>query len=256
MKMRTLVGLCAALAFVVGSPGAHALKIFGSPQNSAENIMAATVATNGSFTYAAETLLEGTENIQDASDDSDTATYYNIGGAADVHLAAPVGVAATAGDTYVVSVTLGGMVFRDTLGNGDLTGGTFELATGGGAGDKLAVFRLTSGAVATTGFVNLAANFAISGNAGTVTITIRNQTLAGLGITGVTGTEEHTGTVIKVAPALDEDSMAVNATADVAASFKKFLDGMSVASVGYVQVGFETHRNASGTDGGEPLSML
>ena len=46
----------------------------------------------------------------------------------------------------------------------------------------------------------------------------------------MSGREEHKGTVIKVAPALDEDAMAMNATADVAASFKKFLNGMSVAS--------------------------
>ena len=247
MKMRTLIGMCAALAFVAASPGAHALKIFEDQQTTAEAVKAASVATNGSFTYAAETLLEGADNVTGASDDSDTATYYNIGGD-DVHLAAPVGVAATEDDTYAVTITLGGMVFQDAVVADDLDPGTWSLATGGGSGDKMAVFRLTDGDVATTAALNLEANFAISGNAGTVTMTIVNQTLAGLGIAGVTGIEEHPGTVIKVAPALDEDSMAMNATADVVASFKKFLDGMSVAPVGSLQVGYEAHRSASTGD--------
>ena len=245
MDKRTFVGLCAALAFAVGSPGAYALKIFESAQNSAQAVMEADMA--GSFTYAAETLLMGTANVTEASDDSDTATYYNIGGT-DVHLAAPVGIAATGGDNYVVTFTLAGMVFQDGVGAGDLGGGTFSLATGGASGDKLVVFRLTTGTVATTVALSLEANFAISGNAGTVTMTIKNQSLAELEIPGVTGTEVHTGTVIKVAPALDEDAMAINATADVAASFKKFLTGMSVAPVGSLQVGFETHRSASTGD--------
>ena len=253
MDKRTFVGLCAALAFAVGSPGAYALKIFDTPQSVAQRVMGAE--TNGSFTYAAETLLMGTANVTEASDDSDTATYYNI--VDDVHLAAPVGIAATEGDIYVVTFTLAGMVFQDAVVAADLSGGigggTFSLATGGASGDKLVVFRLTDEEVATTVALNLAANFAISGNAGTVTMTITNQTLAGLGIPGVSGREVHTGTVIKVAPALDEDAMAMNATADVAASFKKFLGGMSVASVGSLEVGFETHRSAGS---GSPISAL
>ena len=117
------------------------------------------------------------------------------------------------------------------------------------------VYRLTSGGVATTAALNLEASFAISGNAGTATMTIRNQTLAGLEIPGVTGTERHPGTVIKVAPALDEDATAMNATADVAASFKKFLGGMSVATVGSLEVGFETHRHASGDSPGDAVVL-
>ena len=238
MKMRTFIGLCAALAFAAGSPGAYALKIFEDRQDDAAKVMAALAAVNGSFTYAAETLLMGTGKVTEASDDSDTATYYNIGGGK-VNLAAPVGVAATMNDTYVVTVTLGGMVFQERLAADgmDLTGGTFSLATGGMSGDKLAVFRLTSGVVATSAVLNLAASFAISGNAGTATMTILNQTLAVLGIDGVTGRETHRGTVIKVAPALEEDAVAMNATADVAESFKKFLNEMTVASVGSLKVG-------------------
>ena len=253
MDKRTFVGLCAALAFVATSPGAYALKIFDDAPADAAAVMAAEM--NDSFTYAAETLLMGTGNVTEASDDSDTATYYNIGGD-DVHLAAPVGIAATAGDIYVVTFTLDGMVFQDPVAAGNLDGGTFNLATGGGSGDKLVVFRLTSGAVATTAALSLEANFAISGSAGTATMTITNQTLAGLEITGVSGREEHKGTVIKVAPALDEDAMAMNATADVAASFKKFVDGMSVASVGSLLVGVEGHRIASGTDAGDAVDVI
>ena len=116
-------------------------------------------------------------------------------------------------------------------------------------GDKVAVYRLSTGTVITTAALNLAAKFAVSGDAGTVTMTVTNQTLAGINIPGVSGTEEHTGTVIKVAPALDEDAMALNATADVAESFKKFLGEATTVSLGSLQVGFEsTYRNA-GTDG-------
>ena len=245
MDKRTFVGLCAALAFVAASPGAYALKIFENQQATAMAVVDAEMA--GSFTYAAETLLMGTDNVTEASDDSDTAAYYNIGGD-DVHLAAPVGIAATEGDTYVVTFTLDGMVFQDGVAAGDLDPGTWSLATGGASGDKLAVFRLTDGTIETTAALNLEANFAISGSAGTATMTITNQTLAGLGIPGVSGREEHKGTVIKVAAALDEDAMAMNATADVAASFKKFVDGMSIASVGSLLVGFEAHRSASTGD--------
>ena len=87
------------------------------------------------------------------------------------------------------------MVFQDALAadGSNLDGGTFSLATGGASGDKLAVFRLRTGTVTTTVALNLEANFAISGSAGTVTMTILNQTLAGLGIPGVSGTREAPG---------------------------------------------------------------
>ena len=73
----------------------------------------------------------GTGNVTEASDDSDTAMYYNIGGD-DVHLAAPVGIAATAGDTYVVTFTLDGMVFQNALAAGDLDHWHLHLGYGWG----------------------------------------------------------------------------------------------------------------------------
>ena len=70
MKMRTFIGLCAALAFAAGSTTVHALKIVDAANTNP--------ATDGraSNTYAKETLLS-TETT-DATDDSDTTTYYNI----------------------------------------------------------------------------------------------------------------------------------------------------------------------------------
>ena len=184
MDKRTFVGLCAALAFAVGSPGAYALKIFEySTEQRADS--------NGRRDEWQFHLRRGDAvgrewtNVTDASDDSDTATYYNIGGT-DVNLVAPVGIAATGGDTYVVTFTLDGMVFQ-TGGESTRRLGPVapsSLATGGASGDKLVVFRLTSGVVATTGVLNLEANFAITGNAGTATMTIKNQTLASLGHPG------------------------------------------------------------------------
>ena len=71
MHKRTFVGLCAALAFVAGSPGAHALKI----ADAAPTDRAGVTAAAESFTYASETLL--TTAVTDVKDDS--TKYYNVG---------------------------------------------------------------------------------------------------------------------------------------------------------------------------------
>ena len=71
-------------------------------------------------------------------------------------------------------------------------------------------------------------------------MTMTNQTLADLGIDGVDGTEEHSGNVIKIAPALNEVSMAMNPTADVAADgFMQFLNERTTASLGTLMVGYK-----------------
>ena len=253
MKMRTFIGLCAALAFAAGSTAVHAVKIVADAGDdpTAEAAMA-------SVTYAAETLLMGDDNMTAASDEDDETAYYNIGGD-DLFISAPADIAATLGDIYVVAFTLEGMVFQEQVTSDQLTGGSFSLATGGGPGDKIAVFRLSGGAVATVANITMEANFAISAaGSGTIARTVTNQTLAGLDIPGVDGSMTHTGTgIIKVAAALDEKAVAMNPTAEVADGFKMFLNGRTTASVGTLFVGVkEMHRRANATGAADDVDML
>jgi hypothetical protein len=245
MDKRTFVGLCAALAFVAGSPGAYALKIFDSAPDDRMGVMEG----DDSFTYAAETLM--TNMVQEVEGDS--TTYYNISGTAGpLVLSAPADIGATAGDVYVVVITLDGMVFRDAqLLDRALTGGTFEVATGGAPGDKLVVYRLTSeGVDAAEGVLSLTAQFAVSEEGGSATLTMTNQTLAGLNIEGVSGRKAHSGNVIKVASALKETTMANDLIAEVVSSFKKFKGGMTIGNLGSLTVEVEPrHRMAiNGSD--------
>ena len=129
MKKRTFVGLCAALAFVAGSPGAHALKVL----DTAPTTRAETEAGMDSVTYASETLL--TTQVTDVKDDS--TKYYNVGGTGSLFISLPGDVSAVAADTYLVSVALDGMVFRTAL-----TGAS--LASNGSAGTN-AAFTLAAG---------------------------------------------------------------------------------------------------------------
>ena len=76
-----------------------------------------------------------------------------------------------------------------------------------------------------------------------------NQTLANLNIDGVDGSATHSGSVIKVAPALKETATPVDLTAEVVSSFKKFAGGMTVGHVGSLTVGIEGHRIATDADG-------
>ena len=185
MYKRTLVGLCAALAFAAGSPAVHALKIV---ENASDDPAEMGRASN---TYAKETLLSA--ETTDATDENDTTKYYNIAHN-DILLSAPADITANAGDTYIVSYTLDGMVFRADVVNAALTQGTgagnFTVAAGGKAGDKLVVFRLsaTGEVPETTTRLVLSAEYAISAaGSGSVTRTATNQTLATLNIPGVTG---------------------------------------------------------------------
>ena len=92
-----------------------------------------------SFTFASETFL--TTQMTEVKGDS--TKYYNLFSTLNptnqLVLSLPGDVAATATDTYLVSVALDGMVFRTALTSGSLvsvaSGGTdaaFTLAAGGG----------------------------------------------------------------------------------------------------------------------------
>jgi hypothetical protein len=249
MHKRTFVGLCAALAFVAGSPGAHALKI----ADTAPTDRAGVEAADGSITYASETLL--TTRVTEVSGDS--TKYYNVGADAEtLVLSLPGDVPASAGDTYLVSVALDGMVFRTALTNESLAAAasgaadaTFEIASGGAAKDKTVVFRKTpTGIINGTSILNLSASLAVSSEGGSATVTLTNQTVAGLNIPNVSGTKTHgPANVIKVASALKEMPTPSNLTASAESSFKKLADDMTVGHVGSLTIGFNTHRVASGT---------
>ena len=246
MHKRTFVGLCAALAFVAGSPGAHALKIV----DAATDDPATAATARASNTYAKELLLSGTANTTSATDKSDTTTYYNIA-EDDLFLSAPADVGANPGDTYIVTYTLDGMVFQNAPSIA-APAADFSVASGGTAGDKVVVFRMDNDAAAVTAatFIVLDAQFAISeaGN-GSVTRTVTNQTLAALDVSGVTGSETHTASgVIKLGSGLKETAEAMNATATVEHSFRSF-GGAAVATVGSLRVTFNgdvRQNNAAG----------
>ena len=244
MDMRTFVGLCAALAFAAGSPAVHALKIVDQASDDPAE------EGRASNTYAKETLLSTA--TQEASDESDTATYYNIA-EENIMLSAPADVTANAGDTYVISYTLDGMVFRTVVAADDLDGTTVTVAHGGAAGDKAVVFRLapTASVAATTTLLVLEADFAVSAaGSGSVTRTVTNQTLASLNIPGVDGTMTHTASgAILLGSGLKETSMANSPTATVEHGFRSF-DGNAVATVGSLQVTFNGEvREATSTTG-------
>jgi hypothetical protein len=253
MKMRTFIGLCAALAFAAGSTAVHALKIVDTAGEDP------AVEGRASNTYAKETLLS--DETTDASDATDTTKYYNIAEAM-LFLSAPADITANAGDTYVVSYTLDGMVFQTLVMNSDLSGAIggdgFTIAAGGVVGDKSVVFRLSSGAsiATTTTPLALEAQYAISAaGSGSVTRIVTNQSLAVLNIPGVTGMMTHTASgIIKLGSGVKETSMAMSPTATVEHSFRSF-GGSAVATVGSLQVTHNGEVRQNDDDGGPVLSL-
>ena len=246
MYKRTLVGLCAALAFAAGSPAVHALMIVDS-------LAGSPTATDGSArasnTYAKEMLT--TAGTTDATVDADTTTYYDIAQTA-IYLSAPADISANPGDTYVVSYTLDGMVFQGAAVIVNPSSG-FSLAAGGKEGDNAAVFRMAAGApaVETDALITLGAQFAISAaGSGSVTRTVTNQTLSSLNVPGVTGSMVHVASgVIKLASGLKEMAKAVSPIATVAHSFRSF-NGSAVATVGSLLVTYDgtVRQNNAGGD--------
>ena len=229
---------------------AGALKITDSVPTDRAGVTAAM----GSFTYAAETLL----STATTTAKGDSTTYYDIGGTGDLILSVPAEVGANAGDVYVVTVALDGMVFRSAPTLAEIGGGTFNVVSGGMAGDKSVVFRLVGDGTidAATGVFNLTARFAVSQRGGRATLTMRNQALVDLDISGVTGTKTHTGKVIKVAPALKETVTPNILIAEVASDYKKFKGGKTVGHVGSIALGIEGHRRATEGNGTESAANL
>ena len=260
MDKRTFVGLCAALAFVAGSPAVHALKIV----DAATTVPMATDGTaRDSNVYAREMLLSGDANTTESKVEGDTATYYNIG-EEDIRLSAPADISANPGDTYLVTYTLDGMVFR-TEADIEAPADDFTIATGGQAGDAMVVFRMDNNATAveTTTLIVLNAEFAVSADGnGSVTRTVTNQTLASLNIPGVDGSMTHTASgAIKLGSGIKETAMPMNATAAVEHGFRRFLttapEGAAIAHLGSYQVTFNGDvRQATGTNAGDDVDDL
>lgn len=247
MFRQKLLGIAAAAtlgsAAMLGSTAAYAVKICDSGPTARTDFAADSTTCFDSVTFAAETLLMGDTNVQAASDESDTTTYYNIND--ELFLGAPTDIGAAAGDAYIVSIVLEGMVFRSASAS---LGNRFTPISGGGMGDNSVVFRLTpTGTLdATTGVLSLDADFAVSADGGSATLTMTNQSLQGLNLPGVSGTKEHKGTPIMIASALNEVSTKMTPTAEVADGFLNFKDERTTASLGTVMLGVkEMHRQAS-----------
>ena len=267
MFRNKLFGIAAAAALgsaaMLGSTAAHAVKICDTAPTARIGTGETSLVGSGCFdsvTFAAETLLSGANNVTAASDDSDTATYYNIAGDT-LYLAAPADVGAADGDAYIVTITLDGMVFQSTSASLKIGSDvTFTVIAGGGLGDDSVLFRLPSGKVidSTSAVLSLTASFAVSASGGSATLTMTNQTIQGLNIDGVTGTNTYSGSPIMIAPALDEVSTKMVPIADVAADgFMKFKDGRTTATVGTLKVGFKAKRRiATGDDAGSDVDAL
>lgn len=244
------LGIAAAatfgLAAMLGSTSAYAVKIADTAPGDRAALVA---ASTDPITYASETLL--TSAVTNVKDDS--TKYYDVGGTATLALSVPADVGATGEDTYLVSVALDGMVFRTALTAGSLVsaGTTWSVAAGGAAGDKMVVFRKLTGPLdAASSNLDLTAQFAVSDGGGSVTVTLTNQSVAGLNIPNVSGVETHGPTnVIKVAPALKETVTTNDLTASVESSFKKFMGDATVGHVGSITIGFNGHRIATSNDG-------
>ena len=158
-------------------------------------------------------------------------------------MSARADISANAGDTYLVTYTLDGMVFRTVasirrfclrLTSPSLRAGSLET--------RMVVFRMDgadirTAVLTTTPHCSETPRFAISAaGSGSVTRTVTNQSLAILGIPGVSGTMTHTASgVIKLGSGLKETSMAMSPTATVVHSFRSF-GGSAVATVGSLQV--------------------
>ena len=205
-------GLVAA-ALLASVTSAHALKFVPASGNAAT-----TEGASETVTYAKETLLKGTANVQAASDSADKTMYYNI--VRDHYVAAPPGVAGAAGDTYVLSYALEGMVFEETVSAP--TG--FAIATGGAAGDKEVVFRAEAAtAVVAATAIELTAKFAVSEDGGSITMMARNSDLEQILGAG-RGSKTHGPAMVMVKPALKVTAAATEPApqAKAASEFMNF----------------------------------
>jgi hypothetical protein len=237
MKMRKLIGLCAAAALLAaGSAGVHALKLM--PDGQAPSDLA-DLMMNGvdSLTYAKETLTDTTATTVD---DSDDVKYYRID--RNHVVAAPTDIGSVQdGDDYLVTFELDGMVFSVPSDGGTppaLTGvDNAPLILFGTDGSDTAIFQVNSAVPVNTIFV-LTAQFAIGADGeGSITRMDRNRTLEGL-------TERYQEVhplsgAIKALPALLEKVAPAkpNPTAKADQGFKKFAGEATRAPLGTVQIG-------------------
>ena len=239
MKMRKLIGLCAAAVFAAGSGGVHALKLM--PDGAAPADLNALMTTGvDSITYAKETLIDTSATTVE---DSDDVKYYRIDR---VHaVAAPTTVGTVgSGDDYLVSIQLDGMVFSVGSDGGDAptltiagTANAGTLILNGTDGSSSAVFQVP-GTVATGAIITLLAEFAIGADGvGSIERTDRNRTLEGV---VDNYSEQHSlSGAIKASPALMETVKPAKytPTAKAALGFKMFAGEPTMESLGTIQIG-------------------
>lgn len=216
MTMRTFMrttgaALLTAALGMTWSGSAHALKFV---VDAGDNPMTAMNAVE-SITYAKETLLSGTDNVQEVEDDA--TTYYKL--TRNHHVSAPPEVTGETDDLYILTYDLSGMVFccADVVANP--TG--FNRAAGGTPGDEYVVFRSATGAVADGTAIELTAKFAVSASGGSLTMTAQNRTLEEI-LGGGRATKKHGPVSVRVSPALVEKVEPAEITAKAALGFKGF----------------------------------
>jgi hypothetical protein len=277
MKMRSLIGLFVAAAFVAGSGAVHAIKLV----DTSEIHPGHKTAAHRTFTYASETLLKSSGNTTDSSDLADTTTYHDI--AQPHYVAGPADISGRAGDTYLVSYVFNNIVLSSALSDANIvvtarrtttetvdgetvtvpdndTDGNPQLATsakdnalvmiaGGAIGDSMVVYRLatpdTTPTIAGSDVLTLTASFAIAGSgSGSITRTVVNRALER---SGVASSKTHVlPSAVRALPALTEtikpNEGPPRPTASVDFDFKAFVKSTAATKklaewVGYVQLG-------------------
>lgn len=246
MFRNKLLGIAAAAtlgsAAMLGSTAAHAVKICDTAPANRAALTADGGDCSDGVTFAKETLLMGSTNVTASNDTSDTTPYFNIND--ELFLGASSDVGATATSDYTVTITLDGMVFRSAAVLTGSDSAVFNRATGGASGDNMVVFELTSGFLdSATGHLSLDADFAVSAEGGSATLTMMNR------VAGVSETHGPVN-VIMVAAALDETASPMSPTADVSADgFLTFVGARTTASLGTLELGVKAMHRAAAGDG-------
>ena len=218
MNMRTLMrttgaALLTAALGMTWSGAAHALKFVVDQSDDPMMEMDAVE----SITYAKETLLSGTANVQEADDEDDATTYYNL--TRNHYVSTAPGVTGEDDDLYILTYDLSGMVFCCDAMVADPSD-NFSRAAGGTPGDNYVVFRAGESEVTDTP-ITLTARFAVSASGGSLTMTAQNRTLEEI-LGGGRATEEHGPVFVRVSPALVETVEPMEITAMAALGFKGF----------------------------------
>ena len=243
MLSRKTLGIAGAaiVGTLVGTNAAHAVI-----ENTGGTV-------SGAATYAIEGLVSGTGRTVSSTDTTDKATYYVVEDSDDTTLSeSTLNVNLNPGDTFIpsadaatVTYELTNMVFAGTTppalcvdagndGDCDSGGGTAVVTAGGGNGDNMVAFSISSAtmAAADTLLLDISALGVRTDAAGSIKMTAL-YVLSTIANRVVTQTVKD---AVKTATALKETVEASDATALVTEDFKKFTGEKLKANVGKLTV--------------------